>query len=101
MSMRDPGNRNFGQQFNPGQREPMDQSGDFLNEVVGMKEEIRVLSGFESGEDARKNEMLFKVTTEIEDTRNALRQAEQLVSRLKNRLDQLESMHRILTKKNK
>ncbi len=99
MSIRDPGNRNFGQQFNSGKHEPMNQSGDFLNEVVGMKEEIRVLSGFESGEDARRNEMLFKVTTEIEDTQNALRQAEQLVSRLKNRLEQLEGMHRILTKK--
>jgi hypothetical protein len=99
MSIRDSGNRNFGQQYNPGQREQMDQGGDFLNEVVGMKEEMRVLSGFETGEDARKNEMLFKVTTQIEDTRNALRQAEQLTARLKNRLDQLESMHRILTKK--
>ncbi len=101
MSMRDSGNRGFGQQYNPGKHDQMNQSGDFLNEVVGMKEEIRVLSGFESGEDARKNEMLFKVTTEIEDTRNALRQAEQLVSRLRTRLDQLESMHRILTKKSK
>ena len=97
--MRDPENRGFGQQFSPGQRDQMNQSGDFLNEVMGMKDEMRVLSSFESGGDARKNEMLFKVTTEIEDTRNALRQAEQLVARLKNRLDQLEGMHKILTKK--
>ena len=98
--MRDFGNRDFGQQYNPG-GDQAGRSGDFLNEVMGMKDEMRVLSSFESGGDARKNEMLFKVTTEIEDTRNALRQAEHLVSRLKNRLDQLENIHRTLTKKNK
>jgi hypothetical protein len=98
--MRNFGNRDFDQGYNPG-REQMGQSGDFLNEVMGMKDEMKVLSSFESSGDARKNEMLFKVTTEIEDTRNALRQAENLVSRLKNRLDQLESIHRTLTKKNK
>ena len=95
MSMRDADNKSFGQ-IRKGQEE---RESGLYSELMGAREEISSLSGFDSSLDNRRNEILFKLTTDIEDTRNAMRQAEQLVSRLKNKLDQLEGMHRILTKK--
>lgn len=49
--------------------------------------------------DVRRNELLFKLTTQIEDAKNALKQAEQLADRWRKRVAELEGMYRILTKK--
>ena len=49
--------------------------------------------------DVRRNELLFKLTTEIEDAKGALKQAEQLADRWRKRVAELEGMYRILTKK--
>jgi hypothetical protein len=95
MSMRDASNKSFSQI----RKDQVKQESDLLSELMGTQEEIRSLSGFDAGLDTKRNEILFKLTTDIEDTRNALKQAEQLVVRLRSKLDQLEGMHRILTKK--
>jgi len=49
--------------------------------------------------DVRRNELLFKLTNDIEDAKNKLKQAEQLTDRLRKRVAELEGMYRILTKK--
>lgn len=61
--------------------------------------EFNDLETFEADLGVRRNEMLFKITTQIEDAKNALKQAEQLTERLKKRVAELEGMYRILTKK--
>jgi hypothetical protein len=66
---------------------------------MGSEEELKAMSGFEQNLGTRKNEILFKVQVQMEDTRNELKKAEELVERLKKHLSQLEGMHRILTKK--
>jgi predicted translin family RNA/ssDNA-binding protein len=43
--------------------------------------------------------LIYKINTDMEDTTNALKQAEALVDRLRRRLDELQGMYRILTKK--
>ncbi|NWF77761.1 MAG: hypothetical protein HXY36_04130 [Chloroflexi bacterium] len=61
---------------------------------VGLKE----LSDLESSLGQRRDEILFKLTTEIEDTKNALNQVEQLAQRLKKYLERLRKIHQALSK---
>ncbi len=67
--------------------------------LFGFPKKLKALAGFEDDLGARRNEILFKVQNEMEDTRNSLKEAEQLVERLKKHLSQLEGIHRILTKR--
>jgi len=60
--------------------------------------ELRELSDFEAGAGQRREEILFKITTEIEDTTNALNQVEQLSQRLKKYLERLKKIHQTLSK---
>lgn len=61
---------------------------------VGLEE----LAGFETELGERQTETLFKITTEIEDTKNALNQVEQLAQRLRKHLERLKKLHQILSK---
>jgi hypothetical protein len=80
-------------------RDQLGREKDFLDQVMGSEEELKILAGFEGELGSRRNEFLFKVQSQMEDTSNRLREAEQLVERLKRYLSQLEGIHRILTKK--
>ena len=92
--MKDP-NRAFSQL----KKDQLGREGDLLNQLIGSEEELKALAGFEGELGARRNEFLFKVQAQMEDTKNRLREAEQLVDRLKRYLSQLEGIHHILTKK--
>jgi len=59
--------------------------------------ELRELPDFETGVGQRREEILFKIITEIEDTTNALNQVEQLSQRLKKYLERLKKIHRTLS----
>ena len=67
----------------------------FLSDLgeAGLKE----LSDFETGAGQRREEILFKITTEIEDTTNALNQVEQLSQRLKKYLERLKKIRKTLS----
>ena len=71
---------------------------ELLSQLLG-KSEFGDLETFEADSAIRRNELLFKIQTDMEDTKNALKQAEQLTDRLRRRLSELEGMYRILTKK--
>jgi hypothetical protein len=92
--MRDPN-----KSFNQIKKDQLGREGDLLNQLMGSEEELKMLAGFEGELGTKRNEFLFKVQAQMEDTRNRLREAEQLVERLKRYLSQLEGIHRILTKK--
>lgn len=92
--MRDP-NRSFSQI----KRDQLGKEGELLNQLTGSEEELKMLAGFEGELGTKRNEFLFKVQSQMEDTSNRLREAEQLVERLKKYLSQLEGIHRILTKR--
>jgi hypothetical protein len=91
--MKDP--RSFSQL----KKDQMGRENELLSQIMGTEGEIKALEGVEGDLGARRNEILFKVQTQMEDTRNHLREAELLVDRLKKHLSQLEGIHRILTKK--
>ena len=80
-------------------KEQLGRESDLLSQLLGSSGELKDLTNLEADLGIRRNEILFKVTVEIEDTKNALKQAEQLTERLKKHLNQLEGLHRILTKK--
>ena len=71
---------------------------ELYSQLLG-KSEFGDLETFEADSAVRRNELLFKIQTDMEDVRNALKQAEQLTERLRGRLRELEGMYRILTKK--
>jgi hypothetical protein len=74
------------------------REGDLYSQLTG-KGEFGDLETFEADSAVRRNELLFKIQTDMEDAKNALKQAEQLTDRLRRRLSELEGMYRILTKK--
>jgi DNA helicase IV len=53
---------------------------------------------FESQLTEHRNELLFKLSTEIENTAGNLERAEQLVSKFKKHLKQLQELQRVLSK---
>lgn len=55
-------------------------------------------STFEADSANRRNELLFNITTQIEETRGKLKQAEQLVERLRQSLREYEEMYKTLTR---
>jgi hypothetical protein len=76
----------------------MGREGDLYSQLIS-KGEFGDLETFEADSAVRRNELLFKIQNDMEDTKNALKQAEQLTDRLRRRLNELEGMYRILTKK--
>lgn len=91
--MKDP--KSFGQL----KKDQLGRESELLGKLMGSAEELKALAGFEDDLGTRRNEILFKVQNEMEDTRNALKEAEQLVERLRKHLSQLEGIQRILTKR--
>ena len=85
--------------FTDMKRDQMGREADVLSQLMGDAQELRALSGREAEMDGKRNEILFKITTEMEDTRGALKDAEALVERLRKHMAQLEGMYKILTKK--
>ena len=80
-------------------KEQLGREDDMLSSLLDSNEELKNLAGFEADLGIRRNEILFKVQVQMEDTQNQLKQAEQLVDRLKKHLRELEGLHRTLTKK--
>jgi hypothetical protein len=79
-------------------KDQMSRESELMN-IMGSAEELASLSGKEGQLEIKRNEILFNVTTQMEDTRNSLREAEALVDRLRKHLNQLEGIHKILTKR--
>ncbi len=77
--------------------EQAQRENDFLSHLMGQAG-MEDLASFEADLAERQKQVLFEITTEIEDTENALKQAEQLIQRLKKHLEQLKGLQRVLSK---
>jgi hypothetical protein len=77
--------------------EQTQREGRLLSQLLG-ESGMEGLASFEASLTEQQSRLLFEITTEIEDTENALRQAEQLVQRLKKHLEQLKGLQRVLSK---
>jgi hypothetical protein len=60
--------------------------------------DVSELTDFEADLSQRRDEILFKITTEMEDTKNALNQVEQLAQRLRKYLDRLGNIYQTLSR---
>jgi hypothetical protein len=74
-----------------------------LAKEQGMREsnfltDLGEMSDFEADLGQRRDEILFKITTEMEDTKNALTNVEQLAQRLRKYLDRLRNIYQTLSK---
>jgi hypothetical protein len=78
-------------------KEQSDRESALLSKLMG-EAGIEELADFEAGLSGRQSEILFKITTEIEDTEHALNQVEQLAQRLRKHLERLKKLHRTLSK---
>ena len=78
-------------------KEQAERENTLLSKLMG-DAGIEELTDFEAGLSGRQSEILFKITTEIEDTENALNQVEQLAQRLGKHLERLKKLHRTLSK---
>jgi hypothetical protein len=78
-------------------KEQAERESTLLSKLMG-EAGIEELADFEAGLSGRQSEILFKITTEMEDTQNALNQVEQLAQRLSKHLERLKKLHRTLSK---
>ena len=85
--------------FDQIKKDQIGRESELFSQLMGKSGEFGDLETFEADSAVRRNELLFKIQTDMEDTKNALKQAEQLADRLRRRLNELEGMYRILTKK--
>ena len=77
--------------------EQVQREGKLLSHLLG-ETGMEDLACFEANLTEQQSRLLFEITTEIEDTENALRQTEQLAQRLKKHLEQLRGLQKVLSK---
>ncbi len=85
--------------FGQSKKDPYSGQGDVYNQLAGTPAPgAEDFTNFEVDAANRRNELLFSITTQIEETRGKLKQAELLVERLRQNLREYEEMYKTLTK---
>ncbi|MDD5647700.1 MAG: hypothetical protein PHY03_02080 [Dehalococcoidia bacterium] len=86
--------------FGQSRKDPYSGQGDVYSQIASTPPAAGAedFTTFEVDAANRRNELLFNITTQIEETRGKLRQAEQLVERLRQNLREYEEMYKTLTK---
>lgn len=79
------------------EKEQTQRESSFLSQLMG-ETTMEGLVQTEADLTERRNQALFSIAAEIEDTEAALNQAEQLVQRVKEHLEQLKGLQRVLSK---
>jgi hypothetical protein len=83
--------------FGQAKKDPAGGQKDIYNQISSQPSQ-EDFSTFETDNANRRNELLFNITTQIEETKSKLRQAEQLVERLRVSLREYEEMYKTLTR---
>ena len=86
--------------FGQAKRDPGAGQGDVYNQLANAPQQQgqEDFTNFEVDAANRRNELLFSITSQVEETRGKLKQAELLVERLKQSLREYEEMYKTLTK---
>ena len=85
--------------FGQAKKDPYSGQGDVYNQIANTQNPgAEDFTTFEVDAANRRNELLFNITTQIEETRGKLRQAELLVERMHQNLREYEEMYKTLTK---
>ncbi len=90
----------FAQQ--PPKRDQFGGQGGIYNQIQGQPVPAgpgpEDFATFEADSANKRNELLFNITNQVEETKGKLKQAEQLVERLKVTLREYEDMYKALTR---
>lgn len=86
--------------FGKARQDPMGGQADIYNQISNAPAQPgpEDFTNFEVDAANRRNELLFNITSQIEETRGKLKQAELLVERLRQSLREYEEMYKTLTK---
>ncbi len=85
--------------YGQSKKDPYSGQGDVYSQIASTPAAgAEDFNTFEVDAANRRNELLFNITTQIEETRGKLKQAEQLVERLRQNLREYEEMYKTLTK---
>ena len=88
--------------FSQIKKDHQDGQNDIYNQIAnaqpGSGQGPEDFTRFETDSANRRNELLFNITTQIEETKGKLKQAELLVERLRQSLREYEEMYKTLTK---
>jgi predicted translin family RNA/ssDNA-binding protein len=79
-------------------KDHMDGQNDLYNQIANSQPAQEDFKTFEADTANRRNELLFNITTQIEETKGKLKQAELLVERLRQSLREYEEMYKTLTR---
>jgi len=79
-------------------KDHMDSQNDLYNQIANAQPSPEDFNRFEADSANRRNELLFNIQTQMEETKGKLRQAEQLVERLRQSLREYEEMYKTLTR---
>ena len=85
--------------FGQMKKDPAAGQGDVYNQIANAPQQqgAEDFTNFEVDAANRRNELLFSITSQVEETRGKLKQAELLVERLKQSLREYEEMYKTLT----
>lgn len=86
--------------FGPMKKDPTASQGDVYSQLANAPQQPgpEDFTSFEVDAANRRNELLFNITSQIEETRGKLKQAELLAERLRQSLREYEEMYKTLTK---
>ena len=86
--------------FGQTKKDPTAGQGDVYNQLANAPQQqgAEDFTNFEVDAANRRNELLFSITSQIEETRGKLKQAELLAERLRQSLREYEEMYKTLTK---
>jgi predicted translin family RNA/ssDNA-binding protein len=79
-------------------KDHMDGQNDLYNQIANSQPAQEDFKTFEVDTANKRNELLFNITTQIEETKGKLKQAELLVERLRQSLREYEEMYKTLTR---
>ena len=79
-------------------KDHIDGQSELYDQIANAQPSQEDFTRFEADTANRRNELLFNITTQIEETKGKLRQAEQLAERLRQSLREYEEMYKTLTR---
>jgi hypothetical protein len=84
--------------FGQSNKDRMNGPADVYGQIANPQPSQEDFTTFEADSANRRNELLFNITTQIEETKGKLKQAELLAERLRQSLREYEEMYKTLTR---
>jgi hypothetical protein len=84
--------------FGQMKKEPMGGQNELYNQIANTPGTPEDISSFEADAAIKRNELLYNIRNQMEETQGMVKQEEQRLERLRQHLRELEEIYRTLTK---